>query len=50
LKWGERANQSHRFAEYEKAADKLKAAGLLYPAYETEDELDRQAQDRASDR
>ncbi|MCX7359296.1 MAG: glutamate--tRNA ligase [Alphaproteobacteria bacterium] len=41
LKWGERANQSHRFAEYEKAADKLKAAGLLYPAYETEDELDR---------
>jgi len=41
LNWGERANQSHRFGAYEAAAAKLKAAGLLYPAYETEDELDR---------
>ena len=41
LKWSERANQSHRFDVYEKAAEKLKAAGLLYPCYETEDELDR---------
>ena len=41
LPWAERANQSHRFDVYEKAADKLKAAGLLYPCYETEDELDR---------
>ncbi len=41
LKWSERANQSHRFDAYEKAAAKLKADGLLYPAYETEDELDR---------
>jgi glutamyl-tRNA synthetase len=41
LNWDERANQSDRFEAYEKAADKLKAAGLLYPAYETEDELDR---------
>jgi glutamyl-tRNA synthetase len=41
LRWSERANQSHRFDAYEKAAAKLKAAGLLYPAYETEDELDR---------
>lgn len=41
LKWQERANQSHRFDVYEKAAAKLKAAGLLYPCYETEDELDR---------
>jgi len=41
LPWGERANQSARFDVYEKAADKLKAAGLLYPCYETEDELDR---------
>ncbi|OQW62289.1 MAG: glutamate--tRNA ligase [Proteobacteria bacterium HN_bin10] len=41
LKWNERANQSHRFDAYEKAAAKLKAAGLLYPAYETEEELDR---------
>ncbi|HRE44282.1 MAG TPA: glutamate--tRNA ligase [Terricaulis sp.] len=41
LPWNERANQSHRFAEYEAAAAKLKAAGLIYPCYETEDELDR---------
>jgi len=41
LKWSDRANQSHRFEAYEKAAAKLKAAGLLYPCYETEDELDR---------
>jgi glutamyl-tRNA synthetase len=41
LKWQEKANQSHRFDVYEKAAAKLKAAGLLYPCYETEDELDR---------
>ena len=41
LAWQERANQSHRFDAYEEAAAKLKAAGLLYPAYETEEELDR---------
>jgi len=41
LPWAERANQSHRFEAYEAAAAKLKAAGLLYPCYETEDELDR---------
>lgn len=41
LNWDERANQSRRFAEYEIAADKLKRAGLLYPAYETEEELER---------
>lgn len=41
LNWDERANQSHRFAAYETAAAKLKAEGLLYPCYETEDELDR---------
>jgi glutamyl-tRNA synthetase len=41
LHWHERANQSHRFEAYESAAAKLKAAGLLYPAYETEDELER---------
>jgi glutamyl-tRNA synthetase len=41
LKWGERANQSDRFDAYESAAAKLKADGLLYPCYETEDELDR---------
>ena len=41
LTWHERANQSHRFDAYEKAASKLKADGLLYPCYETEEELDR---------
>ncbi len=41
LHWQERANQSRRFEFYEKAAEKLKAAGLLYPCYEMEDELDR---------
>jgi glutamyl-tRNA synthetase len=41
LKWRERANQSARFDAYEKAAEKLKSAGLLYPAYETEEELER---------
>lgn len=41
LHWSERANQSHRFEVYEQAAAKLKAEGLLYPCYETEDELDR---------
>ena len=41
LTWDERANQSARFAEYEVAAEKLKAAGLLYPAYESADELER---------
>ena len=41
LHWNERANQSHRFDVYKKAAEKLKAAGLLYPCYEMEEELDR---------
>jgi glutamyl-tRNA synthetase len=41
LTWQERANQSARFDVYEKAAAKLKDAGLLYAAYETEEELDR---------
>jgi len=34
-------HQSARFAQYDAAADKLKAAGLLYPCYETAEELDR---------
>jgi glutamyl-tRNA synthetase len=41
LAWDERANQSARFDAYEKAAEKLKSAGFLYPAYETEEELER---------
>lgn len=35
------ARQSQRFALYHAAADKLKALGLLYPCYETAEELDR---------
>jgi glutamyl-tRNA synthetase len=37
--WDETDKQSARFAHYEAAAEKLKAAGRLYPAYETQDEL-----------
>ena len=33
--------QSERMAAYDAAAEKLKAQGRLYPAYETADELDR---------
>ena len=33
--------QSRRFALYDAAAEKLRAGGLLYPAYESADELDR---------
>lgn len=33
--------QSSRFAEYDKAAEKLRAEGLLYPCYESPDEIDR---------
>lgn len=34
-------NQSARFEEYDTAANDLKARGLLYPCYETADELER---------
>lgn len=33
--------QSERIAAYDAAAERLKAAGLLYPCYETADELER---------
>ena len=33
--------QSKRFALYDEAAERLKKAGLLYPCYETPDELER---------
>ena len=33
--------QSRRFARYDEVADGLRAAGRLYPCYETADELDR---------
>jgi glutamyl-tRNA synthetase len=35
------ARQSDRVTIYDAAAEKLKAAGRLYPCYETQDELDR---------
>ncbi len=41
LTWAETFNQSDRFAMYDAAADKLRAAGLLYACYETSEELDR---------
>ncbi|MEO1243169.1 MAG: glutamate--tRNA ligase [Pseudomonadota bacterium] len=41
LDYDETANQSSRFAQYDAARDKLIAAGLLYPCYETGEELDR---------
>ncbi len=33
--------QSKRFARYDEAVERLKAAARLYPCYETADELDR---------
>lgn len=41
LDWDETFNQSHRFAEYDRVADLLRERGLLYAAYETQEELDR---------
>lgn len=41
LIWGEKFNQSARAPLYEAAAQRLKDAGLLYPAFETEEELER---------
>ena len=41
LTWDEKHNQSARFDRYRAVADKLKAQGRLYPAYETQEELDR---------
>lgn len=42
LEWADTFNQSDRFESYDTAADKLRAAGLLYACYETSDELDKQ--------
>lgn len=39
--WDREARQSERTMRYEEAAEKLKAAGRLYPCYETPDELER---------
>ncbi|WP_460449554.1 glutamate--tRNA ligase [Alsobacter sp. SYSU BS001988] len=40
--------QSDRVALYDAAADRLRAAGRLYPCYETEDELDRRRKRQAA--
>ncbi|MFN7180674.1 glutamate--tRNA ligase [Hyphomonas sp.] len=40
LTWDDTFNQSARFAVYDKAADALRAKGLLYACYETAEELD----------
>jgi glutamyl-tRNA synthetase len=39
IDWQSFARQSERIANYEAAADRLKAAGLLYPCFESEEEL-----------
>lgn len=41
LAWDEKHNQSARFPIYQQAVERLKAQGRLYPAYETQEELDR---------
>ena len=41
LKWDSEVKQSDRTARYDEAAAQLKAAGVLYPCFETEEELDR---------
>lgn len=43
-------HQSQRFALYDAAVAKLKAAGLLYPCWETADELERRRKIRLSRR
>ena len=40
LAWDLEVKQSDRFALYDAAVEKLKAAGRLYPAYETQEELE----------
>lgn len=41
LEWAREERQSDRMARYAEVAEALKAAGRLYPCYESEDELDR---------
>ena len=41
LSWDETFKQSERFDRYRQAAEDLKAKGLLYPCYETAEELER---------
>jgi glutamyl-tRNA synthetase len=39
MDWDESFHQSERFTAYEAAAERLKAAGRLYPCFESEEEL-----------
>lgn len=41
LNWDDTFNQSARFEKYDDAVAKLKEMGLLYPCYETPEELER---------
>ena len=41
LRWDETFRQSERFSEYDAIAEKLRERGLLYPCYETAEELER---------
>lgn len=41
LQWDETFKQSERFGDYDVVSDALRAGGLLYPCYETAEELDR---------
>ncbi|MDP1633035.1 MAG: glutamate--tRNA ligase [Caulobacter sp.] len=41
MTWDEKHSQSARFPLYRDAMERLKSHGRLYPAYETQDELDR---------
>lgn len=41
LEWDDTFNQSDRFGKYDNAVEELKRKGLLYPCFETPDELER---------
>ncbi len=41
LQWDETFSQSARFSDYDVVSDALRNKGLLYPCYETADELER---------
>jgi len=41
LNWDETFSQSSRFGDYDKVSDALREKGLLYPCYETAEELER---------
>lgn len=41
MTWDETFKQSQKFERYREVAEELKAKGLLYPCYETADELER---------